>query len=161
MNLRCSTSGIPFHTQPVSVVIPANSQHTLTLTGLALEPGTLIIRGCQLQLAGGIPREFLFPIVDGKRYSTSRSARHSGHFERVKSGGLDANPLMSASLEVSTMPKRNANSSPPQFLQYKVVPEQPLLRIRRSSLTMGALVLYDGEMWVPGTLIIRCSPLIM
>jgi hypothetical protein len=33
-------------------------------------------------------------------------------------------------------------------LECKVVPEQPLLRIRRTSLTHGAVMLYNGEMLV-------------
>ncbi|KAJ3791523.1 TRAPP II complex [Lentinula aff. detonsa] len=32
------------------------------------------------------------------------------------------------------------------FLECKVIPEQPLLRIRRTTVTHGALMLYDGEM---------------
>jgi hypothetical protein len=32
-----------------------------------------------------------------------------------------------------------------QFVELKVVPEQPLLRIRRTSLTHGAVMLYEGE----------------
>lgn len=32
-----------------------------------------------------------------------------------------------------------------KFLDCKVVPEQPLLRVRRTSLTHGAVMLYDGE----------------
>lgn len=36
-------------------------------------------------------------------------------------------------------------SKPSKFLELKVVPEQPYLRIRRTSLTNGAVMLYDGE----------------
>jgi len=34
---------------------------------------------------------------------------------------------------------------PQGFLSCEVVPEQPLVRIRGSSLTHGAIMLYDGE----------------
>ena len=34
---------------------------------------------------------------------------------------------------------------PPKYLEVKVVPEQPCLRIRRTSLTNGAVMLYEGE----------------
>ena len=38
--------------------------------------------------------------------------------------------------------------SNPRFLELKVVPEQPLLRVRRSTLTNGSVMLYDGETYV-------------
>jgi trafficking protein particle complex subunit 9 len=38
------------------------------------------------------------------------------------------------------------NTKPLRFLHCNVVGEQPLLRIRRTSLTHAAVMLYDGEM---------------
>lgn len=44
-----------------------------------------------------------------------------------------------------------------RFLECKVVPEQPLLRIRRTSLTHGALMLYNGETSVSSLLCLSSS----
>lgn len=55
--------------------------------------------------------------------------------DRVKATGLDH---FHASEEKA--PVRSI-----RYLACKVVPEQPLIRIRSTSLTHGALMLYDGE----------------
>jgi hypothetical protein len=63
---------------------------------------------------------------------------------RSKCSGLDSFPWERArkrgSIQVNT-PKRE----PSRFLECRVVEEQPLLRVRRSSVTHGALMLYNGE----------------
>lgn len=56
---------------------------------------------------------------------------------RIKLYGLDARNKKRMS-GTSTQGKKT-------FVICKVVEEQPLIRIRRSSLTHGALMLYDGE----------------
>ena len=63
---------------------------------------------------------------------------------RVKWPGLFArpghDPTTSGTVDVAAVP------SIARFLECKIVPSQPLLKIRRTSLTHGALMLYDGEM---------------
>lgn len=156
--LLSSTSGVEFQSQHTSTTIPASSTHTVTLSGIALETGTLTIRGCFVQLPGGLAREFILPLPpsasasSNPRISATPSLKisHSPYdAERIKFTGLESNHL----LRPSDQPERSGSGTnsviaPPRFLQYQVVPEQPLLRIRRSSIAHGSLMLYDGESYV-------------
>lgn len=136
--LRNSTSGVPFAPDPLSTVVPPGSFHTVRLTGTAREPGSLLVRGCNIRLAGCPSREFVLPIWDEEEDARRQKAAlldTSG--ERVKATGLDAIPLLPTA---STEPPADS-----KFLECIVVPEQPLLWMRTTSLTHGALMLYDGE----------------
>jgi trafficking protein particle complex subunit 9 len=142
-----STSGVAFHAQPISVMIPANSYHPVTLSGRPLEDGLLVVRGYHVQAPGGTSREFLLSLStaeEEERRSRRRSAIacESG---RKKYVGLDSRPgkagKRSSTLVLSSSSKRVI----PKFLECTVVSEQPLLRIRWSSLTHGAVMLYNRE----------------
>ena len=70
--------------------------------------------------------------------------------ERTKWTGLDARPAKEKERRcLSALPgaseKLEKSEKVMRFLGCKVVPEQPLLRVRRTSLTHGAVMLYDGE----------------
>ena len=113
---------------------------------MALEAGALSIRGCIVQAPGGAPREFLLP-ASTEEEETKRSRRRSAiecEAGRSKRTGLESRPwekrMTRSSIATST---RGGVQS--RFVECKVVPEQPLLRIRRTSLTHGALMLYNGE----------------
>ncbi|KAF7976728.1 hypothetical protein HWV62_5913 [Athelia sp. TMB] len=149
--LSISTSGVPFDSKSVAVVLPAripdapNVPHTVTLIGRPLQTGTLVIRGCTIQAPGGTPREFILPLAtdeEEEKSSRKRSALEC-EIDRSKYSGLDSRPWAKNSkrLSIKVQPK-----VPQAFLECKVVPEQPLLRIRRTSLTHGAVMLYNGEM---------------
>ena len=72
-----STSGVSFTSKASPVVVPANSYHPVTISGKALEPGTLVIRGCIVQAPGGAAREFVLPLSteeEEERRSRRRSA---------------------------------------------------------------------------------------
>ncbi|KAG6832127.1 hypothetical protein H0H87_002439 [Tephrocybe sp. NHM501043] len=145
-SLSLSTSGVPFESRPLRVVIPANSFHEVVLTGKALETGTLTIRGCRVQAPGGASREFIMPLLtsaEEQRLSHKRGtlACETG---RSKYAGIESFPWEKARKRLSRPPSTAAKTSF-RFLECKVVPEQPFLRIRRTSLTHGALMLYDGE----------------
>lgn len=145
-----STSGVKFESQSIQIVIPARSYHRVSVFGKATETGSLVIRGCVAQSPGGIAREFILPLAsdeEDERIARKRSALEC-EIGRSKYSGLD-------SLQWDGSPKRTslqlANSKAPapvKFLECKVVPEQPMLRIRRTSVTHGALMLYNGEMCV-------------
>jgi hypothetical protein len=132
---------------PASTTVPASSMQTLSLVGQPLEPGLLTIRGCVVQTPESIPREFILPLSTEE--TEEKRSRLRGALEcetgRFKYSGLYARPWerektsKRLSLELSTSNKMS------NFLECKVVPEQPLLRIRRTSLTHGALMLYNGE----------------
>jgi len=64
---------------------------------------------------------------------------------RVKYSGLERYPWWSKVQKHKSIQSAEATGSSFKFLECKVVPEQPLLRIRRTSVTHGALMLYDGE----------------
>lgn len=73
--------------------------------------------------------------------------------ERTKWTGLDARPAKEKERKGQSVlpgaPERSEKSEKAmRFLECKVVPEQPLLRVRRTSLTHGAVMLYDGESYV-------------
>lgn len=144
-NIELSTSGVPFACDPLSTVIPAGSFHTVRLTGTPREPGTLVIRGCNIRLAECSSREFLLPIFDAAEEAKQQKAvlLETSH-ERIKATGLDAVP--SDGHAATAVPSDKPLAEGAKFLECVVVPELPLLWMRSTSLTHGALMLYDGEM---------------
>ena len=128
------------------MTIPASSYHPVTLSGKPLEDGILVIKGCHVQAPRGAPREFLLPLAtaDEEEHRSRRQSLATCESGRTKYSGLDSRPGKSSkrSTLVSSSSGRRAI---PKFLECTVVPEQPLLRIRWSSLTHGAVMLYNGE----------------
>ncbi|KAH9901034.1 TRAPP II complex [Cubamyces lactineus] len=150
-SLQLSTSGVSFVSKASPVVVPANSYHPVTISGKASEPGTLVIRGCIVQAPGGAAREFVLPLSteeEEERRSRRRSALEC-EVGRSKHAGLDSRywekSSKRGSAQVGTTTTAAAKKTV-RFLECTVVPEQPLLRIRRTSLTHGAVMLYNGEM---------------
>lgn len=137
-----------FDSKPVRVVLPATSFHVVKLSGKATETGPLVVRGCFVQAPGGIKREFTLPLSTGEeeeRVSRKRAALEC-EVGRSKYSGLDCFPWEKASKRASTQLTVSTTKAPLRFLEYTVVPEQPLLRIRRTSVTHGAVMMYNGEM---------------
>ena len=127
------------------VVIPANTLHQVVITGTATQAGILTLRGCFVQAPGGIMREYILPlytIEEEQRLSRKRRAILS-EIGRFKYSGPDCSRT-----KVKQRKSVETGVGSFQFLECKVVPEQPLLRIRRASVTHGALMLYDGEKYV-------------
>ncbi|KAG6866933.1 hypothetical protein C0991_003849 [Blastosporella zonata] len=146
-SLSLSTSGVPFESRPLHVVIPANSFHEVVLAGKAMEIGTLTIRGCRVQAPGGASREFIMPLLtneEEQRLSRRRGALGC-EVGRSKYSGIDSFPWEKARKRSSRPPSGTETKTLFRFLECMVVPEQPFLRIRRTSLTHGALMLYNGE----------------
>ncbi|KAL1721168.1 TRAPP II complex [Schizophyllum commune] len=146
-SVSLSTSGVPFISQSSRAVIPASSYHRLVLSGKAAEPGMLTVRGCIVQAPGGAPCEFVIPVPSEEseeRISRKKSALtcESG---RAKHPGLGSQPWARPPIRTRAETKSARNSSPVQLLEFKVVPELPLMRIRRTSVMHGALMLYEGE----------------
>jgi hypothetical protein len=112
-----------------------------------MAPGMLTVRGCVIQASGTAPREFLLPLLTDEEEEKRTRVRIALECEtgRFKYPGLESRPWGAAGQRFKlegTMPPTRATP----FLECKVVPEQPLLRIRRTSLIHGALMLYNGEM---------------
>jgi trafficking protein particle complex subunit 9 len=129
------------------VTIPANSYHSVTLSGTPLEDGLLVVKGYHVQAPGGASREFLLSLAtaeDEERRSCRRTAVacESG---RTKYVGLDSRPGKYGKRNSTLVTSSSSKRVIPNFLECTVVPEQPLLRMRWSSLTHGAIMLYNGE----------------
>jgi trafficking protein particle complex subunit 9 len=108
----------------------------------------LTIRGCDVQAPGGLVRTFLLPLAseeDDEKQLRRRSALQN-EAVRHKYGGLESRPWELAAKRMSVSASgTGAAAASTRFLECVVVPEQPLLRIRRTSLTHGAVMLYNGE----------------
>lgn len=120
------------------------------ITGKVLEPGPITIRGCEVQAPGGKSHTFLLPVgtdEDDERQLRRRSALQN-EVVRHKYGGLESRPWEQRAKRASGVPGVAGPSGVPRYLECLVVPEQPLLRIRRTSLTHGAVMLYNGERYV-------------
>ncbi|KAF7338264.1 hypothetical protein MVEN_02051700 [Mycena venus] len=160
-SLSLSTSGAVFDSKPVRVVLPAGSFHVVTLSGRATETGPLVVRGCFVQAPGGTRREFTLPVTTGEeeeRISRKRAALEC-EVGRSKYSGLDCFPWEKASKRSSAQLAVSTTKAPLRFLEYTVVPEQPLLRIRRTSVTHGAVMMYNGEMSTIRITLENVSPL--
>ncbi len=137
-----------FVSKPIAVVVPANSFHPVTISGKATESGMLTIRGCIVQAPGGASREFVLPLAteeEEERKSRRRSAIEC-ETGRSKHSGLDSRPWQKFSKRASEVEAKSSTKRTVRYIECVVVPEQPLLRIRRTSLTHGAVMLYNGEM---------------
>lgn len=133
--------------QPLTVTIAANSFHVARIIVIALDSGTLVVRGCVVQNQGGAPREFILPLTTDEDDSLREKRRvtWNGEAERIKESGLDARPWL-RSKRISIIKGKTMKAlKEVSFMQCKVVTQQPLMRIRRTSLTHGAIMLYDGE----------------
>lgn len=98
-----------------------------------------------MQLPGTAKREAILPLLkeDEKVKQLRRLSAVTDSKERQKHKGLDA--WLRREHRSSLIHQSLPAPSQLQFVELKVVPEQPLLRIRRTSLTHGAVMLYEGE----------------
>ena len=131
-----------------SVIIQGNSAESVTLSGRATEAGTLFVRGCSVTLPGVERHEIPLPVLteeeEENRFLKSIAQLNEG--ERVKSPSLN-DRLDRRRKHVGTVLSETGEKAarPRKYLELKIVPEQPCLRIRRTSLTNGAVMLYEGE----------------
>jgi len=138
-SLALSTSGLRFEPRPIRATVPPGSFHTVRIGGVALEAGTLSVRGVRVTLPCALEREFLLPVwTDEDEAARSKRESVEATRERVKRIGLEARRRAGDEQVDET-------ARPLRFLQCAVVPAQPSLRIVATSLTHGALMLYDGE----------------
>ncbi|KAF8894639.1 TRAPP II complex [Infundibulicybe gibba] len=145
--LSLSTSGVEVECEPIRVLIAAGSFHQVVIVGKPLGTGNLIIKGCVVQAPGGSPREFLLPLSSDEEEVRRGRNRSSWANEaiRTKYSGLNCFPWAKANRAKATRSSSSLPTSRPKFLQCDVIPEQPMLRIRRTSVTHGAVMLYNGE----------------
>lgn len=148
-SLTLSTTGVRIDTKTIPVIIPANSFHPVTVTSKPLEPGVLVVHGCVVQAPGGVSQEFLLPLSteDEEQKQLRRRSARGCEVGRAKYTGLESRPWSKDAKRTSGAVQ--SSQKPVRYLQCNIVPEQPLLRIRRTSLTHGAVMLYNGETFVP------------
>lgn len=143
-----SIAGVPFVGKPLPVVVQGNSFETVTLSGQATEAGTLVVRGCIMQLPGIERHETLLPLLteDEEESKFMKSIAFLNEGERSKLPSLnDRFDKKRKHISVALSESGEKAETPRKYLELKIVPEQPSLRIRRTSLTNGAVMLYDGE----------------
>ncbi|KAJ1309581.1 hypothetical protein OPQ81_006354 [Rhizoctonia solani] len=140
-SLALSTTGASVQTTPVSLLIPANSFHVKHIACTPIEAGTLVVRGCMVQLPNSTPKEFTLPLASEAQEASleKRRSKLMDDMVRVKASGLDARRRSTLMSEPPVQERKE------EFLECRVVPQLPLLRVRRTSLTHGALMLYAGE----------------
>ncbi|KAF9264661.1 hypothetical protein L218DRAFT_861806 [Marasmius fiardii PR-910] len=156
-----STTGVPFVSEPIRVVVPPCAEQSVILEGKPQQTGNLVIRGCLVQTPGSTAKEISLPLAtvdEEERSSRDRSSLQS-ESDRFKYSGLEALPWEKAIKRQSKQLSQRASERSIRYLECKVVPEQPLLRIRRTSVTHGALMLYDGEMSTLQITLENISPL--
>ncbi|KAI8373047.1 TRAPP II complex [Radiomyces spectabilis] len=144
-HITLSTAGVPFSAIPTSANIPANGTLTLRMTGTPHETGVLIIRGCYIKIVGFAEQEFLVDVshklksAEPKKRGQKDEDQSKDDFIKVKYSGLRA---------IQSGRKREASleTKPMQFYQLNVIDDQPLLKIKSTSLLHGAVMLYEGEM---------------
>ncbi|SCZ89502.1 BZ3500_MvSof-1268-A1-R1_Chr9g10432 [Microbotryum saponariae] len=146
-SMQLSTTGVDFICDALSTIVPAGSFHTVRLSGTPQAPGRLTIRGCHILLAGCTSREFLLPVWnDQEEDKRQKVALLDTARERIKTTGLTAFVTnRQASQGAAEQSTTTTTEQEFRFLECTVVREMPLLCVRSTSLTHGALMLYDGE----------------
>ncbi|KAF9652866.1 hypothetical protein BDM02DRAFT_3153426 [Thelephora ganbajun] len=148
-SLSLSTSGVTFESKPIPVLVPANSFHPVLITGRALEAGNLVVRGCFVQAPNGLSREFGLPLSTEEEEDKlmKRKTAIACEYGRTKYSGLAAHPWERPTEKRASIiaPSSKKPAKPIRYMDFKVVPGLPLLRIRRTSLTHSAVMLYNGE----------------
>lgn len=133
--------------ESISISIPSHSAQTKQIIITPVQSGELVLKGCVVQTPNGLPHEFLLPVSTPEDRAAKEIYRSKWTAEaiRIKETGLDARSWLRQQRLSATIKLRSKAATTPSFLECMVVPEQPLMRIRRTSLIHGAVMMYDGE----------------
>lgn len=128
--------------------IPPKCLLPVVISVVAPNAGVVRVKGCYAQTLGSIQKEFILPLLsaDEEEKRTKRASMLILEEGRIKRAGLLSRPFNNdiiAAIEKSSSSKEDLVTK--RFLDCRVVAAQPLLKIRRTSLTHGAVILYDGE----------------
>ena len=150
-----STSGVPFITNPHPVTLQPGGYQTIRLSGVASTPGHLQIRGVRVQLHDGSSTDVLLPLVTDKERSKrdKRKTRLVADQSKSKKSGIDARWSMISTSSRETgqrgsVLESKSDATPAggeKWLECDVVEAQPVVWIKKTSLTHGTVMLYDGE----------------
>ncbi|KAG0167730.1 hypothetical protein DFQ30_005723 [Apophysomyces sp. BC1015] len=136
-----STTGIAFNATSASATIPANGALALRLSGTPEESGMLSIRGCFVKIIGFVEQEFLvnYEEKQKKDKKDQKEENRRSNFVKFKHSGLNA-------IQSSREREKSDELKPIKFYELNVIDDQPLLKIKSTSLLHGAVMLYEGEM---------------
>ncbi|CAG8433855.1 6997_t:CDS:10 [Diversispora eburnea] len=114
-SISVSTEGVNFTPNSLASTITANTSITLRVSGVPTEPGELVVRGFKIKVHGCLEQEFSV-------------LNHSGHHR-----------------ELSQSSNQSKKEYIAEFLKVTVITEQPLMKIKSTSLMHGAIMLFEGE----------------
>ncbi|KAI9475700.1 MAG: TRAPP II complex [Benjaminiella poitrasii] len=147
-NVVLSTSGVEFSSVPTAATIPANDTLVLRLMGTPLEIGPLVIKGCIIKITGFAEQEFLNekPKIQkvAQQKNTKEVAQQANESRRFKFSGLQA--LYRSYSELDKLTTEAESTDTVQQETLNVIEDQPLLKIKSTSLLHGAVMLFEGEM---------------
>ncbi|KAI9718916.1 MAG: hypothetical protein M1812_003800 [Candelaria pacifica] len=138
--VRLESRGVEFESTQQGVVMGPYRTQTIFLSGTPRSSGSLIITGCFIKVRGC--RERRYPIFT-KAWSPERATKVK------KMGLLAANRRMSrpSASEANPMAKGSVKSSDPKpsSVELNVVPEQPIVVIKSTSLSQASIMILEGE----------------
>ncbi|RIB16973.1 TRAPP II complex [Gigaspora rosea] len=146
-NISVSAEGVGFTPNPMSTAIPANTSVTLRVSGTPTEAGDLVVRGCKIKVHGCLEQEFcvyLPPDAD----EIKKKEREDEYNKRIKKCGLAALDRINHEDSSQSRVQSNVEQKPDfvaEFLKVPVIVEQPLIKIKSTSLMHGAAMLFEGE----------------
>jgi hypothetical protein len=123
------------------VVVPALATRAVIMTIIPCETGQMAIEGCNITLPDGIARKVPLP---PSRNGTEQSAKKR---ERPRTQAAAGRKAMGLGLRPSrsTAEGLPAVSPAPAQITANIIPPQPTLVIKSTSLTHGSLIIYEGE----------------
>nr|CAG8537919.1 7314_t:CDS:10 [Entrophospora candida]CAG8549502.1 2812_t:CDS:10 [Entrophospora candida] len=124
-SITVSTDGVAFKPNPMSTTVTANTSVTLRVSGTPTEPGDLVVRGCKVKVHGCLEQEFCVYLPRNEE-ETRKKEREEEH-KKSKASTVDGVDLLA------------------DFLKVVVIMEQPLVKIKSTSLMHGAVMLFEGE----------------
>ncbi|CAB4432069.1 unnamed protein product [Rhizophagus irregularis] len=153
-SISISTDGVAFTPNTMSITILANTSITLRLLGTPTEPGELIVRGCKIKVHGCLEQEFCVYLPPSDE-EIKRKEKEEEYSKRIKKCGLAVLDNLSHTTnnqKDNAQPNDHENSQSPTkktfvpgFLKVSVISEQPLIKIKSTSLMHGAIMLFEGE----------------
>lgn len=114
-----------------------------------------------MRLADGSEAEFLLPVHDAAedKRQRKRESQKQDTERTLKLSGLQKVLDVRAKRESTLLVNGSAKGKEDvvNYIRCEVLPEQPTIRIRGTSLTHGAMMLYAGEKCVPKTILSSVS----
>jgi hypothetical protein len=127
---------------PVSVTLPPLCTQAVTIICTPVEAGELVIKGCNIRIAGCPARDFLIPTNTASIGDELLRAMGLLLLEESRSKHTDFNTWLDTKKQLLQGYNEETDFT---FLTCKVVPKQPLLRLAELKPAHGFATLYEGE----------------